>query len=597
MTFSTRSRLALAGAKQGGSMRAAIYSRKSTEQNVADDAKSVTRQVDLARAFAARKGWTVDDRHVYIDDAVSGAEFVDRRGLNNLMAALRQTPRPYDVIVTMAVDRVGREQFAVATTLLEIVEAGVRVFFYTDGQELKLDTPISKITLSLQGFAAEDFRHQIRVKTREALRSKAAKGHVAGGMCYGYTNQRTAAGHVERVIEPTEAAVVRRIFQMSADGYGLLKTVKLLNAEGIPSPRHRGRRPGWSITGVRDMLHRPLYRGEVVYGKTRWTDKGGTKVKVDVPEPEWLRLEAPHFRIVPPELWDAAHERMTKTRKLFFQHVGGKFNGRMAAGLVSRFLLSGFLKCGICGGSVVAFKRTAVRGRPGHYYACNTHRTRGDRVCANRWQADLKPLTAAVVGALRKTLTHSEQFIPMLAEQVKTLGADRDRLTEDRRGVEEAIAKVEDKLARLADAVAEGTPLRTLREAIERGERERADLLGRREHLEGQLLASTESPEAWDSWTTLFTLAAKDFDALLAGDIPGARRLLASLLDGPITLHADRDGEGAVVFSFTAKGKFDGALRLIATTWGATRDRQLGDTPVVREKWCPRPGSNRRPTV
>lgn len=578
-------------------MRAAIYARKSTEQNVADDAKSVTRQTDLARAFITAKGWTVDDRHVFIDDAVSGAEFVDRHGLNNLMAAMRQAPRPYDAIVTMGLDRIGREQFAVAKTLLDIVEAGVRVFYYTDGSELKLDTPIAKITMSLQGFAAEDYRHQIRVKTREALRSKAAKGHVAGGICYGYTNQRTAAGHVERVIDPAEADVVRRIFQLAADGYGLLRTVKVLNDENIPSPKHRGHRRGWSVTGVRDMLHRPLYRGEVIYGRTRWTDKGGTKVKVDVPEPEWLRLEAPHFRIVSPELWDAAHERMTKTRKLFFQNVKGKFNGRMAAGLASRFLLSGFLRCGTCGGSVVAFKRTAVRGRPGHYYACNTHRTRGDRVCANRWQADLQPLTAAILAELKKTITHSDQFIPMLAEQVKTLGADRERLTEARIGVDDAIAKTEDKLARLAEAVAEGAPLRTLREAIERGERERADLLARREHLEGQLLASDLAPDAWETWGRLFTLAANDFGALLAGDIPGARRLLATLLDGPITLHADPEDDGTVVFSFTATGKFDGALRLIWATWSATRDRQHDDADVVRERWCPRPELNRRPTV
>ena len=44
-------------------MIAAIYARKSTEQNgVADDAKSVTRQIDNARAYAQRKGWAVDDR-------------------------------------------------------------------------------------------------------------------------------------------------------------------------------------------------------------------------------------------------------------------------------------------------------------------------------------------------------------------------------------------------------------------------------------------------------------------------------------------------------------------------------------------------------
>ena len=54
-------------------MIAAIYARKSTEQNgVADDTKSVTSQVEHARAYAARKGWIVAEDHVYLDDGISG---------------------------------------------------------------------------------------------------------------------------------------------------------------------------------------------------------------------------------------------------------------------------------------------------------------------------------------------------------------------------------------------------------------------------------------------------------------------------------------------------------------------------------------------
>jgi DNA invertase Pin-like site-specific DNA recombinase len=40
-------------------MKAAIYARKSTVQNVADEEKSVTRQIERATAYAQAKGWTV----------------------------------------------------------------------------------------------------------------------------------------------------------------------------------------------------------------------------------------------------------------------------------------------------------------------------------------------------------------------------------------------------------------------------------------------------------------------------------------------------------------------------------------------------------
>ena len=50
-------------------MTAAIYARKSTDQQgVADDQKSTTRQVEHARAYAAKKGWLVAEEHVYVDD-------------------------------------------------------------------------------------------------------------------------------------------------------------------------------------------------------------------------------------------------------------------------------------------------------------------------------------------------------------------------------------------------------------------------------------------------------------------------------------------------------------------------------------------------
>lgn len=70
-------------------MIAAIYARKSTDQSgMSDEQKSVTRQIDQARAYAARKGWTVLDAHVYSDDGVSGAEFLKRPAFLRLMSPL-----------------------------------------------------------------------------------------------------------------------------------------------------------------------------------------------------------------------------------------------------------------------------------------------------------------------------------------------------------------------------------------------------------------------------------------------------------------------------------------------------------------------------
>jgi hypothetical protein len=80
-------------------MIAAVYVRKSTEQiGVASEQKSITRQIDHARRYADRKGWTIDDASIFVDDGISGAEFANRPGFLRLMNALK--PRPtFQVLV------------------------------------------------------------------------------------------------------------------------------------------------------------------------------------------------------------------------------------------------------------------------------------------------------------------------------------------------------------------------------------------------------------------------------------------------------------------------------------------------------------------
>jgi len=71
-------------------MRTAVYARKSADDNerAAQD-KSVDRQVAHAREYFGRKGWTVADEHVCIDDGISGAEFKNRPALLKMLALVR----------------------------------------------------------------------------------------------------------------------------------------------------------------------------------------------------------------------------------------------------------------------------------------------------------------------------------------------------------------------------------------------------------------------------------------------------------------------------------------------------------------------------
>jgi len=174
-------------------MNAAIYARKSTEQNgVADDQKSVARQVEHAREYADRKGWVVDAAHVYLDDGISGAESANRPGFLRLMNALKPRP-PFQVLIMSEESRLGREAIETAYALKQLVTAGVRVFFYLEDRERTLDSPTDKIMLSLTAFADELEREKARQRTYDAMLRKAKAGHVTGGRVFGPTTSKCSA--------------------------------------------------------------------------------------------------------------------------------------------------------------------------------------------------------------------------------------------------------------------------------------------------------------------------------------------------------------------------------------------------------------------
>jgi len=185
--------------------------------------------------------------------------------------------------------------------LLQVVAA---VWDYSTGQCVDLDSMVGRITTNLRVEFAEEFREKVRKHTRAALREKAEAGYVTGGLVFGYDNVRIGKGQVQRQINPAEAAVVRDIYERAAAGDGARSIARALNAAGVPKPRaQQGRRDGSSMSTVRAVLERPLYRGVVVYGRTakaydrelRRVRPGTQREKGQIPRPEetWLRHEVP----------------------------------------------------------------------------------------------------------------------------------------------------------------------------------------------------------------------------------------------------------------------------------------------------------------
>src|SRR5581483_8377700 len=448
--------------------RAGIYARKSTvQEDTADEHRSVARQVEHARAFADRNGWTVDPGHVYVDDGISGAEFERRPGLARLLAAIDARPRPFEALIVSERSRLGREMIETGSVLKRLALAGVAVWSYLDGQRLALDTAHDRMVASVLGIVDDLERERGRQRTHDALLQRARAGYVAGGLVFGYRNV-AVSGHVERRIEDAEAAVVRRIFALAAEGYGYVRIAHRLNEEGAACPRpRRGQRPGWAASSVREVLFRELYRGFVVWNRTQRRNTWGQREARPRPEAQWVRVEAPALRIVSEALWRAAHARIDQTRAAYLRSTGGVPGGRPLSGVEGRYLLSQLAGCGACGGSLY------VRAKPGAHraaYRCIAAVTRGPRACGNRYPLPLPAADEAVLSTVRRELLRADVIEEALGRAVAEVQG-RDGGAEARRAeILAALRQVDGELARLAAAIAQGGEFGSLMRAVQERE-------------------------------------------------------------------------------------------------------------------------------
>ena len=431
---------------------AALYLRKSSEdERSAADGKSTARQRENAAAFAERRGWRVAEEHVYSDDGVSGAEFVNRHGLQRLLRDVRLKPPPFQALVIAEPSRLGREQIETAYVLKQITDAGVEVWGYLDGRPLAMVTATDKIMFSIQAMAAESERERGRQRVRDALVRKAKLGHNTGRQTYGYALVRKG-GHTESVIDEAQAAVVRRCFEMSASGIGDQRIRNLLADEGVPAP---GRRGQWSKQIVRRILNNPIYVGTSVFGKMRSIDKGGSAGRrVRAAQEEWVTTDLPHLRIVSDDLWARAQARRDKTRAHYLRAADGKLMGKPEASLVARFMMNGIGRCWSCGGSLACMGNPANKTK--RYY-CTVRASRGPAACANGHGVPVDELDAAVRKRLWKLLAGDGEAVAALCEERDArLRAEQAGQGDRREAALREAAELEKQVANLVAALASG---------------------------------------------------------------------------------------------------------------------------------------------
>jgi site-specific DNA recombinase len=344
-------------------MRAAIYARFSTDLQ---SAASIDDQVRVCRERVEREGHCVVQ--VYADRAISGANRVP--GIQSLMVDAAKGK--FDLVYAEALDRVSRDQEDVAGVYKRLRFADVRMVTLAEGE-------INELHVGLKGTMNALFLTDLANKTRRGLRGRVEAGRSGGGLTYGYDVVRTprpdgTAETGERRINDAEAKIVRRIFCEYAAGQSPRSIALGLNQDRIAGPRGRG----WGASTINGnaargtgILNNQAYMGKLVWNKLRYVKDPETRKRRSKPNKAEAVIEkdVPHLRIVDQDLWNTVKQRQGEVM-LGPQGTRTKPWDRRRP----RYLLSGLVKCGACGGGYVQISKT--------HLACATSRNKG--TCDNR---------------------------------------------------------------------------------------------------------------------------------------------------------------------------------------------------------------------
>jgi site-specific DNA recombinase len=501
--------------------RAAIYARRSTDEH---QEASLDVQLEEARLSCDSKGWSVDERHVFLEDAVSRAEFVNRPALNAMKLAA--FAKAFDVIVVRDETRLGGDMIRTMMLLQELTDLQVRVYYYYADEELQLHSPMQKLMAAFGSCMSEQERLKISERTHEHLKTKARSGRVAGGVVYGYDNVREHDG-VVRVINDEQANVVREIFAMTAAGVGLRGVAGALNRRGVapPSAGRRGTK-SWSPNCLREILRRELYVGVQVWNKAKKTYRGGTKVRVARPASEWIRSELPHLRIIDELTWASVTERNASSVRV------SKRRGAPAA-----YLLTGLARCSECGGPLQATNRRSG-GQTIKAYVCAWHRNRGDSVCGNALGRPVDSMDNAVLESVAGTLLNDEIIEKVIDGVTSKLRRSDDDHGKELKGLGKDVCRLEREVSNLTNALAQSSSSAALLAALSKHE---AQLEATRTQLAKVKAARPIDELQIRRIRSAARTRLADLRATMARNPRDARKVLEAVLSGPITCTPQRD--------------------------------------------------------
>jgi len=485
-------------------VRCAIYTRKSTDENLDSSFNSLDAQREAAEMYAGsqqQEGWLVlPDR--YDDGAYSGAT-LERPALQRLMADIRAGR--VDAILVYKIDRLSRSLMDFAKLVEELERHDVSLVSVT--QQFNTTTSMGRLTMNILLSFSQFEREVIAERIRDKIAAEKRRGRWLGGIPpLGYTVDRDKR---RLVADADEASLVRLIFRRFMQLRSGVALVRELNANGYRTKTwitKKGKvRDGrsWSKASIYRVLNNPTYIGLV-----RHKDK---------------TYPGEHEAIIEKSLWDEVHEVLLKSTAA----RGNTARSKTPA------MLRGLLRCGCCGTSMgITFSKKGERRY--RYYLCYRANKTGYHACPVR-SVPAGDIEQAVLLQLRRVFQTPEVLAATLRPVQASEAEERDRLTGTKEGLDRELAVVKASAGRLLKAHLDNGHT-FVGEELARLDVQRKELEARLRDVEGQLRFLVQHPVTPEG-------AAEELarlDNIWENLVPAEQHRIVEILVDQIVVYQDR---------------------------------------------------------
>jgi len=417
-------------------MKVWLYCRLSRDED--EEMNSLNNQRRILEDYANQNGYEIVGQS--FDDNVSGMTF-QRRGLGELELAVEENR--IEAVLVKDLSRLGRHRTQTALFIDHLRENNVKVISVTEGIDTanENDDLLIGFKQIFNDFYAKDISKKVRTGMRQKQKSKG----LVLTLPLGYYLDRNT-NKVE--IDEDTAWIVRDVFKLYVDGYGLTAIAKKLNQDGIKSPdyyfnrrlsEHKpdiSKRYLWAQTSVKRMLTNELYIGTMVNHKT--VTSKIYKTKTYIPQDEQYRHENFCKPIIDETTWKQAQFLLGERAHISPRSKNGNKLHRYA----------GMIKCAECGSGFTARKRK-LKDTEYVDYTCNSHHRYGKEYCTPHTIKEniLDEIVENEVKSLRdKILAESDRYDniikdwlkkkPMYEQQIK---ANNDKIQTLKQQIEDLI--------------------------------------------------------------------------------------------------------------------------------------------------------------